>query len=59
MEQYRFKYYWQYGDPSYEEIPWGLSYTIFAKAYAYVQQLKNCTKIDVYKGDRLISTFYK
>lgn len=59
MEEYRFKYYWDKGEPTFEDIPWGLSASIFYQAKEKVRKNKLIDKIDVYKGAKLIATFYK
>lgn len=59
MEQYRFKYYWTEGYESFREIDNLELSTTFMLAHLLVQNCGKLKKIDVYKGGRLISTFYK
>ena len=59
MEEYRYKYYWAHGYTTFGDRVWALSAVIFDEAYKATKENKLIDKIDVYKGMKLIATFYK
>ena len=59
MNKYRFKYYFENGDPVFDDSLNVEKQRVFTEAHQMVTQLKWATKVDVYEGSKLIATFYK
>ena len=59
MEEYRYKYYWTDGNVSFRKVRMDLMYVILEQAYLTAHGNKLLDKMELYKGSRLIATFYK
>ena len=58
MDKYRFKLYWPKIEPSFEDAGCRLSMAYW-KARRILQERDMIEKVDIYKGSKLIATFYK